>query len=91
MYMMVLMFGQSLMVTGVTVIMLHAKITPYNNVCVHMKYGDLQWSDQWVQHVYSYYPPLPPSQPLNDFCQINITCVSFTASLIHSCDNITSK
>ena len=32
MYMMVLMFGQSLMVTGVTVIMLHAKITPYYNV-----------------------------------------------------------
>ena len=29
MYIMVLMFGQSLMVTGVTVIVLHAKITPY--------------------------------------------------------------
>ena len=32
MYMMVLMFGQSLMVTGVTVIVLHAIITPYYNV-----------------------------------------------------------
>ena len=32
MYMMVLMSGQSLMVTGVTVIMLHAKISPYYNV-----------------------------------------------------------
>ena len=32
MYMMGLMFGQNLMVTGVTVIVLHAKITPYYNV-----------------------------------------------------------
>ena len=32
MYMMGLMLGQSLMVTGVTVIVLHAKITPYYNV-----------------------------------------------------------
>ena len=32
MYMMVLMSGQSLMVTGVTVIVLCAKITPYYNV-----------------------------------------------------------
>ena len=32
MYTMVLLFGQSLMVTGVTVIVLHAKITPYYNV-----------------------------------------------------------
>ena len=32
MYMMGLMLGQSLMVTGITVIALHAKITPYYNV-----------------------------------------------------------
>ena len=32
MYMMGLMLGQSLMVTGVTVIVLHVKITPYYNV-----------------------------------------------------------
>ena len=32
MYTMVSMFGQSLMGTGVTVIVLHAKITPYYNV-----------------------------------------------------------
>ena len=32
MYMMVLMSGQSLMVTGATVTMLRAKITPYYNV-----------------------------------------------------------
>ena len=32
MYTMVLMFGESLMVTGVTVIVLHAKITLYYNV-----------------------------------------------------------
>ena len=32
MYMMVLMYGQSSMVTGITVIVLHAKISPYYNV-----------------------------------------------------------
>ena len=32
MFMMGLMFDQSLMVTGVTVIVLHAKITPYYDV-----------------------------------------------------------
>ena len=32
MHMMVLMFGQSLMVTSVKVTVLHAKITPYYNV-----------------------------------------------------------
>ena len=32
MYIIVLMSGQSLMVTGVTGIVLHAKITPYYNV-----------------------------------------------------------
>ena len=32
MYIMVLMSGQSLMITGVTVIVLRAKISPYYNV-----------------------------------------------------------